>query len=252
MAGRELVAVIGLGEIGKPLFDLIAEKYTTTGIDIDTKVSAESFDILHICYPFHGDDFVTTTVEYIHRFHPSLVVVNSTVAVGTTRKVFEIARVPIVNSPVRGKHANMRRDLLLYAKFIGGIDEDASRAAEQHFSRIGMKTKSLKSPEASELAKLTETTYFGLLITWAQEVERYCQTFGVDYDEVASIYEEINYLPRVKFFPGLIGGHCVMPNIALLKSALNSDVLDAIEGSNELKKALESSAQRAAAGRGKS
>ena len=37
-----------------------------------------------------------------------------------------------------------------------------------------MKTKLLSSPEATEIAKLTETTYFGLLIAWAQEVERYC------------------------------------------------------------------------------
>jgi len=236
MGGSEAVAVIGLGEIGKPLLELVAEKYVSHGIDIDTKVAEKTFDILHICYPYRGDDFVETTVEYVRRFQPRLVIVNSTVAVGTTRRIHAAARASIVNSPVRGKHLRMRQEMLLYTKFIGGIDEASCREAEEHFARIGMKTRILESPEASELAKLTETTYFGLLIAWAQEVERYCNLFGVSYDEVVSIYDEINYLPRVKFFPGVIGGHCVMPNIALLKNGLSSEILDAIESSNELKK----------------
>ena len=125
--------------------------------------------------------------------------------------------------------------------------DDASSKAEEHFARVGIRTKVLSSPEASELAKLTETTYFGLLIAWAQEVERYCKRFDVNYDDVVSRdAEDIGYLPGVKFHPGVIGGHCVMPNIALLKSDIPSALLDAIESSNELKKDLE-----AASGRGK-
>jgi UDP-N-acetyl-D-mannosaminuronate dehydrogenase len=240
----ESVAVLGLGEIGKPLFDLISEKYPTRGIDIDTEVVETSFDTLHVCYPFDGHDFVGTTVDYITRFHPSLVIINSTVAMGTTRRIFDAVGTPIAHSPVRGKHRRMREELLSYTKFIGGIDGAAGQRAQEHFSRIGMKTKLLESPEASELAKLTETTYFGLLIAWAQEVERYCRRFDVSYDEVASIYEEIDYLPRTKFFPGIIGGHCVMPNIDLLKNDISSALLDAIEESNELKKALEMTSRR--------
>ena len=79
-----------------------------------------------------------------------------------------------------------------------------------------MKTKLLRSPEATEIAKLTETTYFGLLIAWAQEVERYCRELGANYDEVVSFYDEIKFFPPVKYLPGVIGGHCVMPNIAIL------------------------------------
>jgi len=62
----------------------------------------------------------------------------------------------------------------------------------------------------------------------------------LDYDEVVSYYDEIGYLPRVKFTSGIIGGHCVMPNIEILKTMFKSDFLDAIERSNELKKIRES------------
>jgi UDP-glucose 6-dehydrogenase len=98
-----------------------------------------------------------------------------------------------------------------------------------------MKAKLLASPEASEIAKLTETTYFGLLIAWAQEVERYCTKLGANYDEVVSFYDEIKFFPQVKYFPGEIGGHCVMPNIAILLQRFSSGLLQAIVQSNELK-----------------
>lgn len=239
MATTERVAVIGVGEIGKPLLDLISEGYEAQGIDIDTRVEERQFEIIHICYPYRGDDFVDTTVRYIQKYDPKLVIIDSTVAVGTTRRICTRRPVSIVNSPVRGKHVKMRQDMLHYTKFIGGIDAASSLKAEAHFTRIGMRTKVLASPEATELAKLTETTYFGLLIAWAQEVERYCHVFNVGYDQVISIYDEIGYLPGVKYFPGLIGGHCVMPNIALLKDSLRSQLLDAIENSNELKKTFQ-------------
>ena len=93
----------------------------------------------------------------------------------------------------------------------------------------------MSSPEATELAKLTETTYFGLMIAWAQEIERYCDQSGQDYEEVTSFYEEIKFFPPVKYFPGVIGGHCVTPNIEILRSFDYSVILDAIQASNRMK-----------------
>ena len=46
--------------------------------------------------------------------------------------------------------------------------------------------------------------------------------------------EEIDFLPHWTF-PGVIGGHCVMPNIAILQSLLQSDFLDAVVKSNAAK-----------------
>jgi len=73
------------------------------------------------------------------------------------------------------------------------------------------------------------------LIAWAQEVERYCKEVGADYDEVVSFYEEIRFFPPVKYFPGAIGGHCVMPNIDILRQRFPSNLLRAVVQSNLLK-----------------
>jgi UDP-N-acetyl-D-mannosaminuronate dehydrogenase len=229
------VVVAGLGEIGKPLFQLLSTKHDVVGVDITPPERIEQAEILHVCFPFQIQDFIGETARYISLFKPSLTVINSTVSIGTTRAVAERTGTAVVNSPVRGKHARMREELSLYMKFIGAMDSASGELAAAHFESVGLKTKVLSSPEATELAKLTETTYFGLMIAWAQEVERYCDQSGQRYEEVVSFYEEIKFFPPVKYVPGVIGGHCVMPNIKILSKYTHSMLLDAIQASNKMK-----------------
>lgn len=235
MEQRNKVVVVGMGEVGKPLFDLISKHYDVVGVDLDPVEVGGHVDVMHVCYPFQIKDFIGETIRYIERFKPTLTVINSTVAVGTTRSISERSGAAVVNSPVRGKHARMLDELRSYTKFVGAIDPIAGDQAVEHFATAGLKTKLLSSPEATELAKLTETTYFGLMIAWAQEVERYCDRSGQSYEEVAAFYDEIRFFPPIKYFPGIIGGHCVMPNIKILKSWSSSFLLDAIEASNSMK-----------------
>jgi len=230
------VFVIGLGEVGGPLMELIKPHHEAYGIDIKPVGDLPQCDVMHICFPYvEPDKFIKESLRYIATHKPRVTIINSTVGPGTTRKIATESNCPVVYSPVRGKHKKMKEDMLHYVKFVGAIDPAAGEIACQHFQSIGMKTKLLTSPEAAELAKVTETTYFGLMIAWAQEIERYCKKFGANYEEVAAFYEEIAFFPPVKYFPGVIGGHCVMPNIRILKKTFDSGILDAIEKSNELK-----------------
>jgi len=229
------VVVVGLGEIGKPLFQLISEHHEVIGVDISPVGPIDKVDVMHVCYPFQIKDFVGETARYIEFFRPSVTIINSTVSVGTTRAIAEQTGAALVNSPVRGKHVRMREDLQLYTKFVGAIDPATAEQAAKHFESVGLKTKILSSPEATELAKLTETTYFGLMIAWAQELERYCDQSGQDYEEVISFYDEIKFFPPVKYFPGVIGGHCVMPNVRILSKFRQSVMLEAIHASNRMK-----------------
>lgn len=236
MTDKNKIVVVGLGEVGKPLYELISKYHNVLGVDITPpSTPPSSVDVLHICYPFQIRDFVGECARYIEMFKPSLTVINSTVAVGTTRKVAQRSGTAVTYSPVRGKHTRMLEELVKYRKFIGSLDAASGALAAKHFESLGMKTKTLSSPEAAELAKLTETTYFGLMIAWAQEVERYADQTGAKYDEIVSFYEEIGFFPPVKYTPGVIGGHCVMPNIELLRSMDDSQILNAIKSSNSKK-----------------
>jgi UDP-N-acetyl-D-mannosaminuronate dehydrogenase len=236
MSDNKTVLVVGLGEVGKPLLSILSKRYQAFGVDIKGAVDQiEHPDVMHICYPFEIYDFVGETVRYIGRYKPALTIINSTVGVGTTRKVAAGSSADVVHSPVRGKHAHMQDEMLCYTKFIGALDSTAAHKAARHFECAGLKTRILSSPENTELGKLAETTYFGMMIAWAQEVERYCDRTGTTYNEVISLFDEIKFFPPVKYFPGIIGGHCVMRNIEILSRVYCSDLLRTIQESNEKK-----------------
>ncbi|MBI3179173.1 MAG: GDP-mannose dehydrogenase [Deltaproteobacteria bacterium] len=231
--------VIGLGEIGRPLYELLrAKDARAVGVDLDRVEVPGDAGVMHVCYPYVlAPGFVPVTVQYAARYRPRLLVIHSTVRPGTTRAVAQQSGVPAVYSPIRGKHSRMREDLLRYVKFVAGTDEKAVAAASAELNAAGMKTAAMASPEALELAKLLETSYFGLLIAWAQEMDRFAKQVGADYLDVARFFEEVDYLPRVVFQPGHIGGHCVMPNIDILDQAFDSPFFAAIRASNEQKAA---------------
>ena len=236
MNEQKSVVVVGLGEVGKPLHEIIARHHRVLGVDITPpQEKPNKVDVLHLCFPFDIRDFVGECARYIEMFKPALTIINSTVAVGTTRAVAERTGSAVAYSPVRGKHIRMLEELCKYVKFVGATDARTGLEAAAHFESVGMKTRVLSAPEAAELAKLTETTFFGLMISWAQEVERYCDRSNLSYEEIVAFYEEIKFFPQVKYFPGVIGGHCVLPNIKILRQYDDSAILRAIQNSNQMK-----------------
>ena len=224
------VLVVGLGEVGAPIMEVLSSAHRVTGRDIDD-VEVERVEILHICYPFTAH-FVDTTREYVARYRPAVVVVNSTVVPGTTRAIELATRTPTVYSPVRGKHTEMTAELRRYVKFVAGTDAASVASVEAHFRAAGVRTKRMAPTAQLELAKLLETSYFGLLIAWAQEMDRFSHIVGGDYWDLFAFFDEIEFLPRARFVPGFIGGHCVMPNLELLAAVRPSLLAMAIRESN--------------------
>ena len=229
-----IVIVVGQGEIGKPLRKILGRTYHCIGVDIEPIEVAAPCSTLHICYPYQMPDFVGTTVAYIRKYKPQLTIINSTVVPGTTRQVYDASGVKLAYSPVRGKHVRMEEDLLRYRKFVAGIDDIASNLALEHLTAAGFCTDRFGTPEIGELAKLIETTWLGILIGWAQEVERFAESYGASFEEVNAFIKEVDLLPS-HIFPGRIGGHCVMPNIELLQESVQSQFLDAAVVSNTRK-----------------
>jgi len=231
---EEIVIVAGIGEVGRPLLQILSRTYECTGIDVGPAQVNRPCSVLHVCYPFQIQDFIGMTVSYIKKYQPKLTIINSTLGVGTTRRVQELVDKPVVYSPVRGKHAKMVQEMLHYRKFVAGFDARSTDQAAQHFAGAGFEIATFRSPEVGELSKLVETTWLGMLVGWAQEVERMAVECDASYEEVNAFIKEISFLPS-GVFPGRIGGHCVMPNIAILRDRFPSKLLDAIVESNEAK-----------------
>ena len=175
------------------------------------------------------------TFVRVSMYRPAVTIINSTIAPGTTRKVQAlVGDQAVAYSPVRGKHAKMEPDMIRYKKFVAACHPGALNRAVNHFAEAGFKTATFPSPELAELAKLLETTYLGILIAWAQEVERFAAQYGGTFEDVNAFVEEIDFLPS-HVFPGRIGGHCVLPNIAILRTQFKSKFLDNVVESNETK-----------------
>jgi len=243
MQTNGVVIVLGQGEIGRPLLKILSQSYECIGVDIEPVDIGRPCSVLHICYPYQIEDFVGATVAYIEKYQPSLTIVNSTVPPGTTRQIQECAgSSAVVYSPVRGKHARMEEDLLRYKKFVGGFRSHDKRLAIEHFAKAGFATDAFRTPEIGELSKLLETTWLGVLIGCTQEVERLAARHEASFEEVNSFIREIDFLPS-HIFPGVIGGHCVMPNILLLREYFDSKYLDAVLESNQLKQGRAAVAQ---------
>ena len=228
--------IVGLGEVGAALAEVIERRWPVLRHDIEPREFDAQIGVMHICIPFQSSaPFEDAVCGYIERFDPALTIVNSTVLPGTTSALKRRTGKPVAYSPVRGKHVRMPQDLLHYVKYVAAAEPDTAALAQDHFERAGMKTRRMDKPETLELAKLAETTYFGVQIAFAQDLDRYARRVGADYDQAINFFEEVEFLPRPRYFPGVIGGHCVIPNIQLLRKLAGSPLLDAILESNSLR-----------------
>lgn len=249
---KEKVLVIGLGEVGRTLLELLKEneRFSVYVFDIDEekmrrigqKTPPEKVDVMHVCIPcVDQNKFVNTVVTYAERFKPKLAIINSTVPPGTTQQVHTRCSCLVAHSPVRGVHENlehMKWELKRWTKYVGGSEPKAAEAARKHFEKMGLKTKVLKSCLETELAKLFETTYRTWMIACFQEMHRISKFFGADFKNVVDFLEDTNRVrhDRPVMFPDVIGGHCLIPNTELLLKSYDSDFLRLILESNEKRK----------------
>jgi UDP-N-acetyl-D-mannosaminuronate dehydrogenase len=225
--------VAGLGEIGNPILQLISKKTIAVGYDINQKLmDQKKFDkykkletsFLHVCIPF-THKFISNVVSLYKNFKPEAIVIHSTISPGTTSKLQQMLPIPVIYSATRGVHKRMLYDLKRYAKFYA-IEHNAPRkkwassAYSKLMKKVGVTTKQMSSPITLELAKIiVDTSYYGWLINYAQLSNMIAIKHKINYDEMWSFADEIHKFlgNRPKMFPGFIGGHCVIPNLGLMK-----------------------------------
>jgi len=249
---KEKVLVIGLGEVGRPLFELLVESgcFEVYGYDINNEKMREvkqttlpsEVDVMHVCIPcFSQDEFVNAVVGYVKQYKPKLVIINSTVPPGTTMDAHKRCGCLFAHSPVRGVHKSlehMKWELKRWIKYVGGVDAESAKAARKHLEVLGLKTKVLNSSVETELAKLFETTCRAWMITCFQEMHRISRFFGADFDGVVDFLEDTHRvrLDRPIMFPSVISGHCVIPNAVMLLKSYDSEFLRLILKSNNKRK----------------
>lgn len=223
--------VIGAGEVGTAVAEVLGDAHLR-----DLESSGPDYaDVLHVCFPY-GLHFVDHVRAYEHAYAARLVVVHSTVPVGTCDAN------GWVHSPVRGRHPDLAAGLRTFVKLVGGW---RAGEAARIFAERGIPAQSTERAATTEAAKLWELTQYGVQIAVEKAIHAYCQQAGLDfalvYSEMARTYND-GYIalgcselvrPVLEHVPGPIGGHCVVAGAHLLGHELGDLVVEASKRAEE-------------------
>lgn len=227
--------VIGLGEIGRPLYECMRSAFFAEVFGFDIKNGSEmpedknpKFSEMHVCIPY-SKDFVKIVKAYKKKFDSPCVIIHSTVPVGTTSKIPDA-----VHSPILGRHVNMAHDIMTFTKWIGGNSRVAKNVSHT-MNRVGIATRIVPTPEETELMKLMCLAKYGVSLSFALYQKEVSKKFNIPYRRVLEWDRNYNNnvnpntLTRPLITPnGHIGGHCVIPGAKILNKQFKNPHLEEI------------------------
>lgn len=214
--------VVGAGQVGVAVHKVLSAAHQVTVRDL-TPVNVHA-DVLHVCIPW-SDRFTAAVKEHADVHGASLVVVHSTVPVGTCDPH------GWVHSPVRGRHPRLAESLRAFVKHFGG---PLAGEAAPAFEAAGCPTMCHPRAAETEAAKLWELTQFGVSVLVEKKIHAWCQEQGLDFGTVYTTFAETYNAgyralgedrfirPVLEHMPGPIGGHCVRENATLLGHPLGA------------------------------
>ncbi|MEV4629614.1 nucleotide sugar dehydrogenase [Micromonospora sp. NPDC049523] len=144
----------------------------------------------------------------------TLVVVRSTVPVGTSRRVVLPALLAawgsarLVMAPERTIQGQALRELVELPQVVGGLDEESRRAGTEFFGGLATQVVPVSSLEAAELVKLSNNCHTDLIYSFGNELALIAERHGLDPLEVIGA-ANLDY-PRPDLSkPGYVGGGCL-------------------------------------------
>ncbi len=189
------------------------------------------------------EDAARTLAGQLH--DGSLVIVRSTVPIGTTRRVVlpilrtSGSRVFLSFCPERTIQGQALRELVELPQVIGGLDEESRLAAERFFAPLAGKLMPVSSLEAAEMVKLVNNCHTDVIYSYGNEVALMAQELGLDPLEIIDA-ANIDY-PRPDLAkPGFVGGACLTKDPYILFSSFDRARVDPrlIRGARELNERL--------------
>ncbi|MEV0733495.1 nucleotide sugar dehydrogenase [Polymorphospora sp. NPDC050346] len=191
---------------------------------VDTELPAGTVDVAVICVSTpvdertHRPDLTNLAAgaEQVARScgPDTLVVVRSTVPVGTSRAVVlpvllrAWGRARLVMAPERTIQGQALRELVELPQIVGGLDDDSLRAGLEFFGGLAAQLVPVSSLEAAELVKLSNNCHTDLIYAYGNEIALIAERHGLDPLEVIRA-ANVDY-PRPDLArPGYVGGGCL-------------------------------------------
>ncbi|MFH1713987.1 MAG: hypothetical protein ABH831_00055 [Candidatus Nealsonbacteria bacterium] len=229
---KSRIGILGFGEVGQS----IAKFYKNPRIkDLRKDDGLQGVEILNVCIPW-SDNFVKIVKKEIKKIKPKLTIIHSTVAPGTVKKIGGMA----VHSPIRGIHPHLYKGIKTFVKYIGADNKKAGDLAEKHLKGLRIRTKVFMPSVTTEIGKLLDTSYYGLVIAWHAEMKKLCDKYRIDFEKAVTDFNQTynegykklgkkNVIRPVLYPPKKgISGHCIIPNVKILNKYFKSKALDLI------------------------
>ncbi len=223
---REVVAGLSRGRphIFEPGVEEVFSELVNTSIVVDTRLPLDKVDTAVICVSTPIDEKtkepnlanLRAAAEHVaHSCAPgTLVVVRSTVPVGTTRSVVlpelleEWGSARLVVAPERTIQGRALREVVDLPQVVGALDEESLDLATEFFSSFAASVVPVSSLEAAELVKLSNNCHTDLIYAFGNEIALVAERHGLDPLEV--IYAANVDYPRPDLArPGFVGGGCL-------------------------------------------
>jgi nucleotide sugar dehydrogenase len=155
-------------------------------------------------------------------FKPTdLVILRSTVAVGSTRRLS--TENPIISNisfcPERTVEGAALQELTRLPQIIAGVNDFSTTQAEKLFEILGVECIVLSKPEAGEMVKLASNSFRDVTFAFANVLAEIAHLENVNVLEViraANFRYERNRIPS----PGLVGGPCLEKDPYILAQSL--------------------------------
>lgn len=164
-----------------------------------------------------------------------LVVVRSTVPIGTSRAVVlprldEGAR--LVMAPERTIQGQALRELVELPQVIGGLDEASLREGVELFEGLADRIVPVSSLEAAEMVKLANNCHTDLIYAYGNELALVAEQHRLDPLEVIRA-ANLDY-PRPDLArPGYVGGGCLTKDPYLMRASATTSLVGHARALNE-------------------
>ncbi len=231
------VCVLGLGTIGEPTaqhirkhgfnvygYDLIKKKLEGIETFVDwQQVPACNVYVITVC-----SNKVETVCKLIaERDKESFVIIESTVPVGTCRKIAKnYGLINVVHCPHRYWEEDTANHGIKQLRVIGAINQECLEAAHEFYTKLEIPLHVCSSVEVAEICKISENAYRFVQIAFAEELKMICDRNNIPFDETREACNtkwNINILEAREGISGL----CLPQDITFLnRLSDNPSVLD--------------------------
>ena len=278
MTSSSSVCVIGVGYVGEHLVDVFSKVHNVIGYDVSpyrvelmqkyfadkpnvtiqsTLDGLDNCDLFCISVPTllnaekNGIDtsYIESAAKTIDKVAKkgSIVVIESSVAVGMTRTIMGHFRkerdLYIGFSPERVDPGRTDPPADKIPKIISGMDNESLEKIKEFYESVFDHVVPVSSMETAEMCKLYENCFRMINVAYVNEIADNCGSHGIDVYEMvrACSTKPFGFMP---FYPGLgVGGHCIPVNpfylftnnkLPLLKSATDVTLKRPEEKANQI------------------